>query len=640
MKAAMMTEAGIIPGVAGFKTLNPTSMELELLHYTRKCFSDIRTVEEDAWNVKVQAETRNWPKDSLVRRASINSFGYDGTNGHVIVEGVNSLYPWYRLGKTKADASYDHSAPRPFLIAFSAHDNVTLSRNILAHGNIADRFYLADLAYTLNLRRSRFSQRAFTIATEGNELKDFALPSFKFGAARKQAPKLSFIFTGQGAQWAGMGAEAMKTFPSFLETIKALNRVLHRLESPPSWKLEETILAPEETSKINDAEVSQPVCTAVQIAIVDLFSKWNVIPSVTVDHSSEEIGAAYAADLLSAPEAILAAFYRGLAVKCNVPLGTMLAAAVRVKEILKYISGLSEDVVIACENSPNSVTLSGTIAAIQVAKTRLDADGILAKELRTDKEYHSPQMSAVAPIYNHLLSQATRRLHQEDLDWHYPRAKMISSVTGEELHGEHVPIQYWSDNLRNRVLFNSAFTNLTRTSDLEEVSCFIEIGSHPALAGPFKQICKASGYDRFAHIPTFIRKTDNTSQLLKAAGELFIQNYPLDLERVNAVDNAEEISAFKNSQKPAILVDLPPYQWNYEKTYWAEPRFSQEQRFMKHARHDLLGSKVGGLSDRSLVWRNLLRHRDVPWLQDHKVSHLRMINPGIPRELTIYFQAW
>lgn len=558
----------------------------------------------------------------------------------MVVEGVGSLYPFYRHGKTKADASYNHSAPRPFLITFSAHDKVTLSRNILAHGKIADRYFLADLAYTLNLRRSRFTQRAFTIAAEGGEAQDFALSSFKFGAARKQAPKLGFIFTGQGAQWAGMGAEAMKTFPSFLETIKALDRVLHRLESPPLWNLEQTILAPEKLSMIHDAEISQPVCTAVQIAIVDLFSEWDITPSVTVGHSSGEIGAAYAAGLLSAPEAILAAFYRGLAVKRNAPQGTMLAAAVGVKDIVKYISGLSEDVVIACENSPNSVTLSGTIAAIQVAKARLEADGILAKELRTGKAYHSPQMDAVAPVYGHLLSQATRKLRREDLDWHYPRVKMMSSVTGEEFQGEHVPIQYWSDNLRNRVLFDAAFTNLTRTSGLEEVSCFVEVGPHPALAGPFKQICKANGYERFSHIPTFIRKTDSTSQLLKAAGELFIQNYPLDLARVNAVDNAKEISALMKSQKPAILVDLPPYQWNYEKTYWAEPRFSQEQRFMRHARHDLLGSKIGGLSDRSLVWRNLLRYRDVPWLQDHKVSHLFMTSADVPRELTFYFQAW
>jgi len=80
MKTAMMTEAGIIPGVAGFKTLNPASMKLELLHYTRKPFSDIVTVEEDEWNVKVQVETRKWPKDSLIRRASVNSFGYGVSN--------------------------------------------------------------------------------------------------------------------------------------------------------------------------------------------------------------------------------------------------------------------------------------------------------------------------------------------------------------------------------------------------------------------------------------------------------------------------------------------------------------------------------------------------------------------------------
>lgn len=601
MKAAMMTESAIIPGVAGFKTLNPE-------------------IRENDWNIKVNTDTVPWPKGFPERRASVSSFGYGGTNGHVIVESIESLYPLYRHGKPKQEASYNHSVSRPFLIGFSAHDKATLYRNIATHAKVANKFYLADLAYTLNKKRTKFSQRAFTVATEGNEANDFALSSFRFGSAGKKVSQLGFMFTGQGAQWAGMGVEAMRTFPSFLATIRALDRVLQGLDPPPSWTLGEALLAPAETTRVNDAEISQPVCTAIQIAIVDLFARWDITPSVAVGHSSGEIGAAYAAGLISAPEAIIAAFLRGYAVKHNAPMGTMLAVGLGQKDVSKYISGFGGEVVIACENSPTSVTLSGTPKAVLAAKKSLDADGVFARELKTGKAYHSPQMSNVAAAYDTLLLEAINKLDSESLEWRRPRARFVSSVTGEEFGGDHIPVRYWSENLRNRVLFESAIGTLGKAAGLEDVTTIVEIGPHSALSGPFKQICQANKFDRFTYVPSFVRNQDSAVQLLKTAGTLWAQNYPLDIEEVNSIEDTNTENEFQKYRRPLMLVDLPPYQWNYEKTFWAEPRFSNEQRNLTHPRHDLLGSKVVGLPDSSLVWRNMIRHKDVPWLRDHRVS--------------------
>lgn len=577
-------------------------------------------VDENGWNVKVNANTTPWPTDCPLRRASVSSFGYGGTNGHVIVEAVDSLYPWYEHGKAKSEARYGYDTSRPFLMEVSAHDKATLKRNIDAYRKVADKYYLSDLAYTLNTRRTKFSQRAFTVAREGTEVEDFAVSSFEFGSTAATVPKIGYLFTGQGAQWAGMAVEAMQIFPSFLETIRDLDNVLQSLEPRPLWTVEKVLRTPAESSKISEAEIAQPVCTAIQISIVDLFQQWDITPSVTAGHSSGETGAAYAAGLHSAPEAIIAAFYRGLAVKHAAPTGTMLAAGLGVEGISKYIADLGEDVVIACENSPSSVTLSGTIAGIQEAKDRLDNAKVSARELKTGKAYHSPQMSAVAPIYNELLAQAYQRLDEESLEWRQPRARMISSVTGREYNEDHISIQYWSDNLRSRVRFDSAITTLGQAAGLEDVGCMIEIGPHSALAGPFKQICLANEYQQFKYIPTFIRKADNAVQLLRTAGELFLQGYPLDIEQVNRVESTSDGPDLKKHGGPRLLVDLPPYQWNYEKRFWAEPRFSHEQRHPKHPRHDLLGSRILGLSDHSLVWRNILRHRDIPWLKDHRVS--------------------
>ncbi|EED19830.1 polyketide synthase, putative [Talaromyces stipitatus ATCC 10500] len=599
MKAALMTEEGVIPGVAGLKTLNPA-------------------IRENEWNIKVNVDTAPWPRGFAEKRAGVSSFGYGGTNGHVIIEAVDSLHPLYRHGHKRGDEP--PKADRPFLLPFSAHDRRTLERNITAHAKVVSDYHLADIAYTLGVRRSRFATRGFTVAAEPLDPEDFALSAFAIGSAPRSQPDLAFIFTGQGAQWSGLGVQAMQAFPVFRSTIEALDQVLQQLDAAirPTWSLKSSLLASAAAPNINDANVAQPVCTAVQIAIVDLFASWGIAPTVTVGHSSGEIAAAYAAGLISAPEAMIAAFLRGYSVSHHAPVGSMLAVGLGLGGLTKYQELLDKDLVIACQNSPESLTLSGTLEAVAYAKNVLSEDGVFARELPTGKAYHSPQMNDVAFTYDALLARAVEGLNDESLKWQRPRARWFSSVSGTEYPGDSVPASYWSLNLRNRVLFDEAVTSLGTAPGLEQVAVAIEIGPHSALAGPFKQICRANKLDRFTYVASLVRNKDSAVQLLKTAGALFIQNYPLDLEEVNST---EAISGnMKNKGSPLLLVDLPPYQWNYEKRYWVEPRFSHEQRNLTSPRHDLLGSKIVGLSDRSLAWRNVLRHIDLPWLKDHTLG--------------------
>jgi len=152
----------------------------------------------DEWNVRVNANTIPWPADSAIRRASVSSFGYGGTNGHVVVEAVESLYPWYQHAKPKNEAGYDRSTNRPFLLCFSAHDDATLGRNVQAIAQVAHKYYLADLSHTLNLHRTRFSHRAFTISREGQESESYTAPSLQKGVASTNKNGVCYLFTGQG----------------------------------------------------------------------------------------------------------------------------------------------------------------------------------------------------------------------------------------------------------------------------------------------------------------------------------------------------------------------------------------------------------------------------------------------------------
>lgn len=604
IKAALMVETGLLPGIAGLKNLSPN-------------------IHEDEWNVKVNKDLCAWPSGFTFRRASLSSFGYGGTNAHVILENVEGLVPGYKHGSPRKTADYDHTSTRPLLLTMSAHDKTTLHKNIEAYCNVADQFYLVDFAHTLNTKRSTFQQRAFALASEPTAATDLVPANFKLGSGSING--LAFIFTGQGAQWAGVAKEAIQTFPIFRETIRKLDQILKRLPHTPDFTLEEQLSAPAEISRINDPDVAQSTLTAVQIAVVDLLYSWGVTPKSTIGHSSGEVAAAYAAGLVSAPEAIVAAYYRGYClVRYAQKGGSMLAVGKGADGLEPYRGRLGSNIVVACENSPNSVTLSGPINEIHAAREIFVSEQVFTRELRTGMAYHSPFMQSAADPMTVVVTEALDRLDGLDRLWQLPEKTMISTVTNKRLRRGDVTPSYWTLNLVSSVLFNTGVQTLVNDESFGDTNGFLEVGPHSALAGPFKQICQGNDYT-YDYLPTIVRNEANSVvSLLRAAGDLYLASYPVDLVRVNRATSSDYDGLAKGYQKPHHirpfpLVDLPSYQWNYDNVFWTEPRASAEYRQLTHPRHDLLGRRILGLSDHSISWRNVLRIKDIPWLVDHKV---------------------
>lgn len=665
LKVVSAIEAGEIPPILGFKSPN-------------------KRIDFDKAKARVVTSVEPWPKDKL-KRASVTSAGFGGTNGHCIIDHVHNYIPGYvkpgvirdgaknvsgangvnghasngtngvnghkpngftngTTNGTKKSNGDSHLARAQFakadaatrqlvLLPFSAHNQASLQANVDALSRVAHKHSLADVAYTLSAKRSRFSHRAYAMVDKSRieesgpglslETKAFFSP---------QALRVGFVFTGQGAQWHAMGAELFD-YGIFRDTISFLDRVLAGLPHPAPWKIADILAGSCESELIQTPAVSQTLCTALQIGLVDLLASWAVRPVGVVGHSSGEMAAAYAAGKLSAAEAITAAYYRGYIVALNQKSGAMLAVGLSSAQGAEYLrqAGLEDQVKVAAINSPDSITMSGDADAIETLHATFDQQGVFNRVLKTGGlAYHSHHMLALGQDYSQVLEAAFQSLYNSELtlkDHKYPSVPWVSSVIPTKdmsASKEAITPSYWRSNLESAVQFNDAVSNLVSLPDLS-IGAVVELGPHPALKSPFGQIVKTLG-KTVPHVATLKRGEDARSSLLNLAGSLFALNADVDLVAVNAVE-AEDHQGVPGLAHGCTAVDLPPYQYTYGPIRYAESRLSKEYRLRSIPRHDLLGSKVPGTTRLRPQWRNIIRPKSLPWLDDHRVLP-HVLHPG------------
>ncbi|KAM3427266.1 hypothetical protein NHJ13734_009044 [Beauveria thailandica] len=704
MKVVLALESGFIPPSIGIETLNP-----------RVGFNKA--------NVKVLTDLTPWPEGKL-RRASINSFGYGGANGHCIIDHVrnvlhgyvkpgletpityspfnvgnrhanghtNSYVNGYADGHTNGHANghtnghtnghnnehtnghtnghanghvngyvsgqsngyangngphHSHSidrhaigseghAPavwhlnkshradagtrRLVLLPFSAHNEESLRLNVaaLADALATHKHSLADVAYTLSVRRTKLMQRSFRIIERSDPTSGMTgeQPVSSSPAATTTA---AFIFTGQGAQWNGMGSHLFE-YGVFSDTIDYLDRVVEEVSvhTPITWTIKDVLSGVLDEKLVHVPEVSQTVCTALQIGIVDLLASWSIRPSAIAGHSSGEMAAAYAAGRLTAAEAIVAAFFRGQAVKTNTRSGAMLAVGMGLRELDEsdHLQGLQESIMVAAINSPASLTLSGDVEAIEGLAARLTNASVFNRILRTGgNAYHSHHMAAIGKKYQEWLdlgmAEAIAGGFGEPAHRNDP-IKWISSVFPIK-DTTTIPVDgtYWRANLESPVRFSEAIQQLVKTAPIDAM---IEIGPHGALRGPVDQSLKEIGFSAQV-LASLERNKDGQVCLLKLAGTLFGINFPVDLPAVNAIDELEGYGTVQG----CMAIDLPPYQYAYGPILYHESRLSKEYRGRSIIRHELVGSKLPGNAKFRPQWRNILRVKDLPWLAEHRL---------------------
>ena len=505
------------------------------------------------------------------------------------------------------------------LLPFSAHNDSSLKANIDALSRVIDQHSLADVAYTLAARRSKLTQRTFRIANKDDVRQGLLDDVQKVFSSPPEAPRLGFVFTGQGAQWRAMGAQLFG-YRIFCTAIEHLDHVLGNLPGAPFWTIADILSGNCDADREQTAEVSQTVCTAVQIGLVDLLASWSVRPSGVVGHSSGEIGAAYAAGRITAAESITAAYFRGQAVSQNKRKGAMLAVGLSLEQAAEYLDGLEQDVKIAAINSPSSLTLSGEQEAVERLSTTLSQEGVFKQLLKTGgNAYHSHHMVALGYEYDALLSgglASLERLGLRDDRRRYPRIPWASSVTpAKSMPAESVPASYWRANLESPVRFSDAVANLVGREGLD-IGALVEIGPHPALKSPLDQILKSVG-KAIPYARSLKRWEDGRRSVLQLAGSLFGLNAEIDIAAANTTD--ERAGAEWALTHGVTATDLPPYQYTYGPISYYESRASKEFRLRSVPRHDLVGSKVAGNAKLRPQFRNVLRLKDLPWLGDHRL---------------------
>ncbi|KAL2813982.1 hypothetical protein BJX63DRAFT_393264 [Aspergillus granulosus] len=597
IKVTMALEHGEIPPNMNFHKPNPQ-------------------IPFEKWKLQVPQRVMEWPSTHGPKRASINSFGYGGTNGHVILEEYRP-HSWIPPALSPLDRNHQ----RPFLLPLTSHSDAAgqlLVDRITNYLRDCPNTDISDLARSLSTRRSMHPYRTFAIASPGGQLVEpWDSAVWKSLPPAPTPGRLGFVFTGQGAQWWAMGRQLIQQSPLFLQRLQYCDEVLQALPDAPEWSVVTELQRPEKESRIAvETRLSQPICTALQVALVDLLASWKIRPSATVGHSSGEIAAAYAAGILSFSSSIIAAYYRGLHMSAasSTVKGGMMAANLTPAQAEQEIQEYGGRVVIGAVNSPSNVTLSGDADAILDLKDRLTARSIFARVLKVTQAFHSPHMFPLAPAYEGALRNCPA-FHVQ------PAAiRMFSSVTARVADTQNMGPSYWASNMTGTVRFADALVGtVLNEEDQKNVDVLIEIGPHPALKGPSRQVLQSLDLD-IPYLASLTRELPAYEALLHTAGELFKLGYPIDLAAVNSDQFAGEHGHPVSMPRGSILREMPSYAWDHQ-PYWAETRMVKAQRDRSH-RHVLLGSLVEPSIPSHPRWRNFLRLQELPWLRDHIIDGL------------------
>jgi acyl transferase domain-containing protein/NAD(P)-dependent dehydrogenase (short-subunit alcohol dehydrogenase family) len=534
-----------------------------------------------------------WPRGERPRYAGVSSYGVGGTNAHVIIGEVPQL--------AKEDPG--SLAKRSFFLPLSARSPQALIERVQSmHAylqNPALAASLYDICNTATLRRTHFEYR---IGIAGNSpdqiakrldvlLQDRArLDDLVSRETSEQPPRLAFVFSGQGTQWARMGLNLIEQEPVFREVIQQCDTILRPMAG---WSLLEKLSASENESDLDQTEIAQPTIFAIQMGLVALWRSWGVTPDAVVGHSLGEIAAACSAGILTLEEAVFLVYHRGRLMQHATGAGKMVSVDLPRDEVERVIAPFAEEISIGAINSPNATVISGTQTAVDAVLAVLQPRGVGIHPLRVNYAFHSPQMEPYARELSSILA-----------NWRGQPEKIafISTVTGQKMDGAGLDGSYWGKNIRQTVRFADAVQHLTQNG----VTLFLEISPHPALSSMIEQ---AAGTDKkisaIRAVHSLKRNQPEYESLLDSIGKMFQSGVSIDWKAFFPVQGQ--------------VIDLPPYPWQH-KRYWLEENNKRLQLPLRNEDdHPLLGTPMHSPVIQGVLYQNRIATNSLAYLADHRV---------------------
>jgi acyl transferase domain-containing protein len=528
LKTVLALRHGELPATLHFRALNPA-------------------IPADA-PVRVVAERTPWPSGTGPRTAGVSSFGFGGSNAHVVLEEAPPGTDGGRDADPADDASaHDASTARPVVVTVDGSSPHACREQAAAlHTWLAehrDTVSAASVAHTTTVRRSHGPVRAAVVARDTGELLDRLLllstgeedTGVVAGWVRDDARPV-FVFSGQGAQWPGMARELLTEDAAFAGAIDALDPLV-REESGFSVR---EVLAEGAATALDPTDVMQPVLFSVHVALAASLRARGVEPAAVVGHSMGEVAAAVVAGALSLEDGVRVTCRRSRLMKGLSGRGAMAVVSADPEEVTRFVAGhgLDRDVTVAIRLSPSATVVSGDRDAVELLMAAWQAEGVKALPVNIDVACHSPQ---VDEILDELAAQLA------DIRPRTPRVPLYSTVTP----GRATPMdaRYWVDNLRQPVLLSDAVRLAAR--DGHEV--FVEVSPHPVLVGPIGATLRSLDIAEAVVRPTLRREEHPLDALALTAAALHCHGHPI---------------AWNTVWHTGTLLPLPPRSWDHRRSHW------------------------------------------------------------------------
>jgi acyl transferase domain-containing protein/NADPH:quinone reductase-like Zn-dependent oxidoreductase len=540
----------------------------------------------------IPTEPHPWPSGGPPRVAGVSSFGFGGTNAHVVVEEAPPRpAPPARGG--------------PFALPVSGRTPAALRE---AAGRLAEHLGgaggedIADACFTAAVRRTHHDERLVVVGANRDELAEglrrLANREPAGAAATGRRPmgtrrRLAFVCSGQGPQWWAMGRQLLADNEVFRDAVEACDKALR---AHADWSLVDELTADEATSRLDLTEYAQPAIFALQVGLAAVWRSWGVAPDAVVGHSVGEVAAAHLAGALTLDDAIRVVALRGRLMGDAAGRGTMAALELPATGVEAVLIAFGDRLAVAAVNGPAATVISGDADAMAAALDTFRERGAPSKPLPVNYAFHSAQMESAA-----------RQLAADlaDLAPGRPHVALVSTVTGGPIADRRLDGAYWADNVRQTVRFAAA----VRTLAASGCDVFVELAPHPVLGGAIAETLAGGDPDAIV-VASLRRGRPDLETMLAAVGALHCGGVAVDWEAVMGGRRR--------------VVDLPTYAWQHRR-HWCDTRPRRRVPSSASSPHPFVGRRLRSPAIDGYVFESELTPDEPAFLNDHRVGDLVVV---------------